>query len=657
MIVRELITKLGFNLDEKPLQQAERGIQSLKSHALGLTAAFTAMGGILGSAGLFALVKSAASAGNALVKTSQRVGIGIEALQKFQYAAALADISNDEFTLGLQLFSKKVVEAADGSKEAAGSFVQLGVQLKDNHGKIKTTDLLLLELSDKFKKMPDGVRKTALAIDLFGRSGARMIPFLNEGSLEIKNLGKELEDFGLVMGQDTAKAGEKFNDSLIKIKVILTGIKNIVGAKLLPLFLQLTQRFIEWLKVNREIVKQRLTDTINALVTALKTLIDVGKIVFGVLEKVSNALGGAERATKLLLAVLGLLYVGRLVVGFISLTKVLWGVASAFAGVDIAAAAIPLTIAAAVVAALASIYLMYDDIKAFVEGRPSLFKPFYEKTIPVIKSIQESWQSLTSFLSDAWLVFTSDIVPLLKFFGEMMIAPFKNAYEWIKILIEPIQTVIHGVMSLTGWMINLQKEFQAFLKNIPFIKEIGDALKNVFSLGNGVKVIHQRADQLRHGDKTASEKISQTIGFENLDEVNKKFDEMNNAFPRHIRNSQTSKTGQTSPPISVLTHALDNAHALTSLTQTQPSGMGFPRISDPRITAPNVNNAGISDPRVNDPHKNIQSNEVQFHTTVNVNVQTNANPQQIGESVKKATNEELDRHLRLTLRALQGGVV
>ena len=50
--------------------------------------------------------------------------------------------------------------------------------------------------------LPDGAEKTALAIELFGKSGADLIPFLNQGREGVGALTAELQDLGVQIGGD-----------------------------------------------------------------------------------------------------------------------------------------------------------------------------------------------------------------------------------------------------------------------------------------------------------------------------------------------------------------------------------------------------------------------------------------------------------------------
>jgi hypothetical protein len=70
---------------------------------------------------------------------------------------------------------------ADSFKKVLGASFDVNEGLSDTNG-------TMLALADAFAGMEDGGRKTALAMELLGKSGADLIPFLNQGSDEIERL-------------------------------------------------------------------------------------------------------------------------------------------------------------------------------------------------------------------------------------------------------------------------------------------------------------------------------------------------------------------------------------------------------------------------------------------------------------------------------------
>lgn len=196
-----------------------RSLDSLKTKAVALGAGLTAGAGIFG-----ALVTQSANLADELGKTAQRAGVTVEALSGLQYAAKLSDVDIGALSGGLQKLARTMATAAGGGKEAQEAFQALGISFTDSSGKLRQTDVVFAEIADKFSKLPDGATKTALAMQLLGRSGAQMIPLLNAGADGLAQYREEAQRLGLIISTETSKAAEEFNDNLTRIQSALQGI-------------------------------------------------------------------------------------------------------------------------------------------------------------------------------------------------------------------------------------------------------------------------------------------------------------------------------------------------------------------------------------------------------------------------------------------------
>lgn len=191
--------------------QASRSIKSLQGAFAGL--------GVTFSVGAFAAsIKSAVNAMDELNKSAQKVGVSVEELSGLKYAAELSDVSFQELEKSLAKFNRTLTQGRQGSKEAAEALLKVGITAGD------TTEQALLKVADAFSKMPDGARKTALAMQLFGKAGADLIPFLNQGKDGIEALTKEAERLGVIVSTETAQAAEKFNDTLTTLGAAAKGV-------------------------------------------------------------------------------------------------------------------------------------------------------------------------------------------------------------------------------------------------------------------------------------------------------------------------------------------------------------------------------------------------------------------------------------------------
>jgi|CXWL01.1.fsa_nt_gi lambda family phage tail tape measure protein len=192
---------------------------------------------------LFAIAKSTANYGEELLKTSQKIGIKVEALAGLQHAANLADLSNESLSTGLKKLSVNMVDAARQTGDGEALFRRLGVSATDAAGQLRPTEQVLLDLADVFAHSKDGAGKAEVAVKLFGKAGLDLIPFLNQGKVGINELRAEAERLGLVMSQQDAEAANRFNDELKKLAASLRGVTMAVGKELVPTMTELITLF------------------------------------------------------------------------------------------------------------------------------------------------------------------------------------------------------------------------------------------------------------------------------------------------------------------------------------------------------------------------------------------------------------------------------
>lgn len=181
-----------------------------------------------------------------LGKASQKFGVPVEQLSALKFAADLADVSFESLGKGLAKLSKAILDGAvNPGGEAAKAFKSLGISVRDANGQIKPTDEIFGAIAEKFSQMEDGAGKTATAIKLFGRSGADLIPLLNEGQKGIKALTDEAKKLGIVISQETAAKAQEFNDTLKRIHTISDALYLKIAESLLPGLQKLANAFLQ----------------------------------------------------------------------------------------------------------------------------------------------------------------------------------------------------------------------------------------------------------------------------------------------------------------------------------------------------------------------------------------------------------------------------
>jgi hypothetical protein len=231
-----------FQRDMAKMEKA--AVQFGKVAGVAIAAAGTAIAGML---------KSSINNADELSKLSSKVGISTEALSALKHQAGLAGVELAGLQTGLVKFSRTAAEAAGGGKQQARVFEAMGISVRDLQGSLKPADALLREVADKFQTYGDGAGKAALAVQLFGRAGADMIPMLNEGAEGFEAARKEAEEFGIIVDSKAAKAAEQFNDNLDRLKTAAMGAANQIMEELLPALVQISDAMVQSSKSSDEL--------------------------------------------------------------------------------------------------------------------------------------------------------------------------------------------------------------------------------------------------------------------------------------------------------------------------------------------------------------------------------------------------------------------
>lgn len=194
-------------------------------------------------------VNSVLADADELNKESQALSVAVDWLSKLRYAGDLANISSGELRNGLRQLNRQIEEADNGTGNGRQLFERMGISIYDVTGKVKTLDQLLPELADKFSSYADGPRKTALALEYFGRDGLRWIPLLNGGAQGLRENAAEAERLGIVLGGDLARNSENFKDNLTRLKAAADAVKISFAEGVLPTLSAYIERLNEGIRI------------------------------------------------------------------------------------------------------------------------------------------------------------------------------------------------------------------------------------------------------------------------------------------------------------------------------------------------------------------------------------------------------------------------
>ena len=148
-------------------------------------------------------------------KVADSIGVNVEFLQRYQFAAQQAGLTTEEFNKGMQNFTKMVGQAQLRTSEAGRTLEKLGVQVKNADGSVKGAEEVFVELMHALDGVGSQFEKNAVLADLMGRAGVKLAVMGKAGADSMEALAASATG---VFTEETVRKAEAFNDTMNRLK-------------------------------------------------------------------------------------------------------------------------------------------------------------------------------------------------------------------------------------------------------------------------------------------------------------------------------------------------------------------------------------------------------------------------------------------------------
>lgn len=345
---------------------------------------------------------------------ARETGLTVEKSSLLASVFTRVGLSADDASLLFGRLSRQIRETADASDPAQTKLGALGVSVKDASGNLLPFDNVLGQVADRFKSMPDGPEKTAIALDLFGRSGKQIIPILNQGSEGIAKLEEKARALGLALTPQVATKIDAFIESQRNLTQSTNALKLSVGLLTAPVLTTLQNKLID--------VLGSLHNLDPALQTTVAAFLAFGGPITGASGGIVELLANIKQLSPALnLAKLGI--AGLIVLGVLALIGALIFLQAKFHVFDGL-----IKVITDVSTAIWS--FMKPAIDAFIAALGQVWAFISANIIPIFMQL--------------WNVMVSILVPIFQQFW-VSIQPFLPLLQQIAIAFAIISAIIIGV--------------------------------------------------------------------------------------------------------------------------------------------------------------------------------------------------------------------
>ncbi len=153
--------------------------------------------------------------GGDLQDMSDRTGLSIESLGELGHAAGLTGASLSDVEAGSRKMQDTLAQAAAGSDTAQAALRKLGVTSAELAG--MTPDQQMAKLADGIAAIKDPAQRTAAVMDVFGKSGTKLLPMLQGGAAGMEEFREQARKMGRLTTEQAA-ALDNLGDSVDVLK-------------------------------------------------------------------------------------------------------------------------------------------------------------------------------------------------------------------------------------------------------------------------------------------------------------------------------------------------------------------------------------------------------------------------------------------------------
>ena len=190
----------------------------IESHVKKAGAAFALLGASIVAAGIGKLAGMTGKAldyAASLGEISQQVGVTVEQLQVYRYAATQVNVSQEEMEKGLARLTVTLGKAQVGSKAETDALKALSDVIgRDILTSARNAGDALPMIADGLSRIESPAKRAAVEVALFGRAGQKLDPLLAQGSKAIAEYGEQARRTGQIISNELSDKADRASDRI-----------------------------------------------------------------------------------------------------------------------------------------------------------------------------------------------------------------------------------------------------------------------------------------------------------------------------------------------------------------------------------------------------------------------------------------------------------
>lgn len=260
--------------------------------------------------GFMAASRGAMAYSASVQDASDATGEQVEQQQKLQGLFRLGGMEAESANDAIVKFNKGIGEAAAGKDKSFAALMKaMNVPLRNARGEINTLSEVLPLVAQSFERTTSPAMRTRMAMELFGKSGAKLIGTLSQGKDSIREIFEDLESSGRILSAGALGGLDKLDEQLEELGVQSRVLSAEIMSAAAPALLKLITGLRGWIAANRGLLQQQIAPAIRSIADGVAKWVQSGgftrltdqvRLLVRVIGEWSDRLGGLMGVLKLI---------------------------------------------------------------------------------------------------------------------------------------------------------------------------------------------------------------------------------------------------------------------------------------------------------------------------------------------------------------------
>ena len=356
---------------------------------------------------------------NQMSDTAKQLGVGLEAMQKWEYAAKQLGSETQYLDKAFQKVNNLLGQIANGD-DVSEELAKIGLTMDDLAG--LDAEQAFAKIRSSIANVGDAATRTALANQFFGdKLGTQLAPVLSATEEELEAWMDEAEKVGIVSEEDAEITGALGNE-IYALKQAFLSLRTELATALAPVITKIV-----------EFLREKVIPKIKEIIQKFAELSTKMKAFIGIITGLLAAIGPV------------LTIVAKAIQTFSKLKEVLGTVSEAFKAVKSGAAGGPWGI---LIAILAVLLLQNENFRALLKRILEIVQQLISKIMELVQRIIEKLKPILDILMDVINQVIDVLVEVIDGILDVVMMVLDEVVKLLESLIEPITRILEMLTAI-----------------------------------------------------------------------------------------------------------------------------------------------------------------------------------------------------------------